>query len=495
MPPSSSTRAVAVAIAAVILVGGVAAPAAAALSSDGAALTQSVGAASVSAIDDGTATGEELDGENATSDADTDDGDGTGTDTTDELSDAETTDEPPDENATAPSLEDAVDEADADDLEDANEPGSAVDEPSETAASIDDATTGLETETETSTESDIETTSALETATETAEDLETELEAESDGETTDALAPTRLETLAVNASIDAAVATGESDGSAARSASDSDATASGGAGADDSQSGDGTTDESKPDPAAGGETASDALLVGLLGAITASSAAAGAGASSGAGAGAGAGGTATNWVRSSSVSLGRLREIGSLLPWKWLSILGYSRYDDSDPLENEHRREIYDLIRDEPGCYLSEVGDRCDVSLSTVRHHVRVLEEEGLIASAAVDGKRRYVASEDADDAELHAALAQPAKREVLEALADLGPAKNGTLADELDRDPSTVSHHLSSLEDDGLVVRERDGRSVVTELAPGVETALRSDGAPLEDESTEPSASVPADD
>ncbi|APW96310.1 transcriptional regulator [Halobiforma lacisalsi AJ5] len=39
--------------------------------------------------------------------------------------------------------------------------------------------------------------------------------------------------------------------------------------------------------------------------------------------------------------------------------------------------------------------------------------------------------------------------------------------------DPSTVSHHLSSLEEDGLVVRERDGPAIVNRVAPEVEPAL----------------------
>ena len=286
----------------------------------------------------------------------------------------------------------------------------------------------------------------------------------------------------------------------------------------------------------GTSSTTDAVLVGLLGTITAAGAAAGsasatggaAGASASAGAGAGAGaaagsagagagaagaaggaaaggatGFAANWFGQSS-ALRYLRRAGSLVPWKLLPIFRYSRYDDSDPLENDRRRTIYETIADDPGCYLSEVSERSGVALSTVRHHVRILEEEGLVAATKVNGKRRYVleddgvAADDGDaivDVDLHAALAEPAKREVLETLAKLGPAPNGRLADELERDPSTVSHHLSGLEDDGLVVREKDGRSVVNELVPAVETTLRSEDATLEDVSAETSVSAPADD
>lgn len=276
-------------------------------------------------------------------------------------------------------------------------------------------------------------------------------------------------------------------------------------------------------PPSGTSPATDAVLVGLLGAITASGAAAagagaGAGASAGAGAAAGAGtsagsagaasgvaglsGLAANWLSQSS-GCRYLRRIGSLLPWELVPIFKYSRYDESDPLENDCRRAVYETIAADPGCYLSQVSDDSSVALSTVRHHVRVLEEEGLVATAKVNGKRRYYLEPDSEGAvgardgtanvELHAALAEPAKREVLETLADLESVPNGRLADELERDPSTVSHHLRALADDGLVARKRAGRSMMNTLTPEVETALDEERAAEGDSSR--SSTAPADD
>jgi DNA-binding transcriptional ArsR family regulator len=71
----------------------------------------------------------------------------------------------------------------------------------------------------------------------------------------------------------------------------------------------------------------------------------------------------------------------------------------------------------------------------------------------------------------------EPLEHDTRSALYDHLRAEPGTylsgLAERLGRDPSTVSHHLSRLADDGLVRRERDGRAVVTRLAPGVEAIL----------------------
>lgn len=101
------------------------------------------------------------------------------------------------------------------------------------------------------------------------------------------------------------------------------------------------------------------------------------------------------------------------------------------------------------------------------------------MASAKPRGKRRYYPAA-ADDFELAAALSEPASAAVLEALADAGEARVGQLADDLDRDPSTVSHHLQRLADDGLVERERRGRAVVNRLADPVADALATGSDPV---------------
>ncbi|WP_126661403.1 winged helix-turn-helix transcriptional regulator [Haloterrigena salifodinae] len=439
------------------------------------------------------------------------------------------------------SLAGSVDETDelenaSDDLEnvgDGNATNETVDEDDGATAERDSGTDGTWNATDESDDSADEPKDILEngtgTATNTTDETRDAVDTVANGttETADGLLENSSGALDGDAELDGSNGTGSVDLEVSASAStdssdgaddDEDNAASGG-GADDRTGGSPVPD--------GTSTTADAVLVGLLGTITAAGAAAGSAgaaggaASTGAGAGAAAGsagagagsagaaggatGLAANWLGQSSV-LRHLRRLGSLLPVKLLSILGYSRYDDSDPLENDRRRTIYETIAADPGCYLSQVSEESGVALSTVRHHVRILEEEGLVAATKVNGKRRYFLADEAavapgdggptaEDAELHAALAEPAKRAVLETLADLGSAPNGRLAAELERDPSTVSHHLSALEEDGLVVREKEGRSVVNELAPAVEAALSETEPPLEDEAVEPSASVPADD
>lgn len=133
---------------------------------------------------------------------------------------------------------------------------------------------------------------------------------------------------------------------------------------------------------------------------------------------------------------------------------------------------MYDHIESVPGTYLSEISEATDVPLATVRYHLKVLRREGVVARTEIRGRQRYFPAGE-DVSALDAALADEAPAAVLRALADHGPDSVSGLADTLERDPSTVSHHLDRLEDAGLVEREREGQAVVNRLEPAVEDAL----------------------
>lgn len=166
---------------------------------------------------------------------------------------------------------------------------------------------------------------------------------------------------------------------------------------------------------------------------------------------------------SAYATLGFVSDDGNPIPV--LLLLGYSRYDDSSPLDNDVRRRVFQQIERSPGVHVSALADLTDASRSTVRYHVRVLEREGLVYDEKIRGKRRYfpVGSEAP---ELLAALSDDATASVLDAVSRIGPANVSQLADDLDRTPGTVSYHLSRLETAGLVEQERDGGAVLTRLA-----------------------------
>lgn len=157
---------------------------------------------------------------------------------------------------------------------------------------------------------------------------------------------------------------------------------------------------------------------------------------------------------------------------RMLSVFRYSRYDDSDPLELDARRDVYEAISDQPGDPITAVSDRAEINLSTARHHVKVLRREGLVATARVRNCERFYPA-GTDDLELAAAMADEATADILDALVRLEPTSVSGLADEVDRSPSTVTHHLQRLEEDDIVVRERAGRAVENKLSEPARAAL----------------------
>lgn len=160
--------------------------------------------------------------------------------------------------------------------------------------------------------------------------------------------------------------------------------------------------------------------------------------------------------------------------WRLVALGGYQRYANDDPLEHDARAAIYEHLQQFPGSYLTKVSTETGVPLSTVRYHVRVLEFENLVRNATLRGRRRYFPLGTAPN-ELDAALNDDAPTAVLETLVREGADSVSGLAEKLDRDPSTITHHLQRLEEDGLVERERDGRAVVNRVVPEVEAALLS--------------------
>ena len=164
-----------------------------------------------------------------------------------------------------------------------------------------------------------------------------------------------------------------------------------------------------------------------------------------------------------------------------LAVFGYKRYSDDDPLEHETREQLYEFIRDSPGAYLTEISEGTDVKMGTARYHLRILAFENLVTSEEIRGRRRYV-TVGTEWAELEAALHDETTARIVESLAEEGPDSVSGLADRLDRDPSTITHHLDRLAEDGIVERERDGRAVVNKLADSARIAL-------EDEAPTPAA------
>ncbi|WP_136591941.1 winged helix-turn-helix transcriptional regulator [Salinigranum halophilum] len=177
------------------------------------------------------------------------------------------------------------------------------------------------------------------------------------------------------------------------------------------------------------------------------------------------------------------REVGDTLrgPSGLVVLAGYSRLDETDPLSHPLRAELYEAVAQSPGTYPTALTDRLDTPRSTLRYHLRVLEDADLVSPTAVDGRRRYVTTEaGAAERALVAVDEGTTAGALVEHLGREGTATVGDLADGVDRTTATVSYHLERLEEAGVVERTRDGQAVrnrlTNEVTPLVTSVVASD-------------------
>lgn len=152
-------------------------------------------------------------------------------------------------------------------------------------------------------------------------------------------------------------------------------------------------------------------------------------------------------------------------------LAGYSRFGGSDdPLAHETRADIYEAVNEDPGIYVAKLARVTDTPVSTVRYHTRVLVREGLVEQRTERGRSRLVPARQEADL---VAVDDGTRRALLVALAERGPATGSDLASHLDLSKSTVSYHLGRLEADGLVERDREGRTVQNALSAAARRSL----------------------
>ncbi|WP_265108277.1 winged helix-turn-helix transcriptional regulator [Halosolutus halophilus] len=141
--------------------------------------------------------------------------------------------------------------------------------------------------------------------------------------------------------------------------------------------------------------------------------------------------------------------------------------DEESALELRSRRTIYQHVRANPGIHFRALLDDLEYAQGTLQYHLRWLENRALLEESD-DGKyTRYYPAETFDEADqaVMNALRREYARRIVAHLAVEGALSTAELSERLDRSPSTVSWHLSKLEDADLVTKERRGRTVAYEL------------------------------
>lgn len=142
--------------------------------------------------------------------------------------------------------------------------------------------------------------------------------------------------------------------------------------------------------------------------------------------------------------------------------------DAKPDLDLETRREIYREIDDNPGIHFRGLFDEVSLAKGTLQYHLHWLEDEGLVESSDDGQFTRYYAAETFEEADQRVlnALRRKIARHVLTLLLVEDGLSTAELSDRLEKSRSTISWHLSKLDDTDLVEKRREGRRVIYELS-----------------------------
>jgi len=127
------------------------------------------------------------------------------------------------------------------------------------------------------------------------------------------------------------------------------------------------------------------------------------------------------------------------------------------------RREIYQLMCENPGSYFYEIVSALDTPQGTLSWHLRMLEKDGLIKSDKFAGKRLYfpkmLRSESAERA--YAILKNGTAAKVFDQIVNNAGCYQSEIAEKLSIHHDTVRHHITRLAEAELIEIIRDGRTV----------------------------------
>jgi predicted transcriptional regulator len=136
-------------------------------------------------------------------------------------------------------------------------------------------------------------------------------------------------------------------------------------------------------------------------------------------------------------------------------------------LENDHRRVIYNFVKENPGLHMRELQRQLEIPLSTLEYHLDYLEKKAILSQE--DDRRycRYFAEDYSDyEKKLLSALRQRRLREIILLVLSEELMCFKELSSEIQIADSTLSHYLGFLSENEILVRERIGSETCFKIA-----------------------------
>lgn len=127
----------------------------------------------------------------------------------------------------------------------------------------------------------------------------------------------------------------------------------------------------------------------------------------------------------------------------------------------ENHRKICDYVRDNPGSHLRRISRDLDIDLGNLRHHLEVLERNGLVESKMDRNLKIYFATGlvEARSRTILPLLQQKRFRDVILHIILNPRSAHREIADDLELKPSTLSKYIGILEDRDILRHESHGR------------------------------------
>lgn len=130
-------------------------------------------------------------------------------------------------------------------------------------------------------------------------------------------------------------------------------------------------------------------------------------------------------------------------------------------LELETRRDIYNLIKENPGLHLSRIANLLDMSVSLVEYHLRYMEKNNIVVAEKSGGYKRFFPKErkvKREDKKLLSLVRQEIPLKIVLLLLDRGKMTHKELLTNIDIAPSTLSYHLKKLSKKEIINSKRYG-------------------------------------
>ncbi|MDD5503002.1 MAG: winged helix-turn-helix transcriptional regulator [Candidatus Thermoplasmatota archaeon] len=155
--------------------------------------------------------------------------------------------------------------------------------------------------------------------------------------------------------------------------------------------------------------------------------------------------------------------------WYWVKKVApggmglFTRIPREEILQNETRRQIYSAIQRNPGINMSQLSQQLNIGWGTTVHHVKKLEEATKIHAENMNNERCFFENGGTFSKESMvktAALKDGTAKSIFGFIEKNPGTSQKRICESLGVRPSLVSWHVTKLEQEGIINRNRNGKS-----------------------------------